>query len=259
MNELVSELRSFPSRLLEAIHGITESDLRREEGDGAWSILDVIAHLSDLELVSAVRWRKVLAEEEPELPSLDQVRSTPTHRGESLEELMEAFSFERRRNIVLLERCNGEPLQRKGKHPDYGLLSIRDMAERLRSHQEQHLAQIERIKKTHGLTAADSIALNGVVSGRAGEARIVGDGIRVRPMWGDGVRSALLVEIDAGAVWPHLDQHIPGPEEVFVVSGTLGDGANEYEAGTFIHNPAGSSHIPQSKDGCVLFVFYPQG
>jgi hypothetical protein len=53
--------------------------------------------------------------------------------------------------------------------------------------------------------------------------------------------------------------HTPGPEEVFVVSGVFNDGINDYTAGTFIHNPAGSTHVPQSKDGCVLFVFFPEG
>jgi anti-sigma factor ChrR (cupin superfamily) len=85
-------------------------------------------------------------------------------------------------------------------------------------------------------------------------------GIRLRRLWrGAGDASALLVEIDAGARWGELDIHAPGPEEVFVVSGTFNDGVRDYPAGTFIHNPAGSSHVPQSSAGCTLFVFYPQG
>ena len=70
---------------------------------------------------------------------------------------------------------------------------------------------------------------------------------------------ALLFEIGPGAVYPELDVHLPGAEEVFVVSGTFCDGAHCYPAGTFIHSPAGSSHVPQSPDGCVLFVFFPEG
>ncbi|MDT5269347.1 MAG: hypothetical protein QOH49_1533 [Acidobacteriota bacterium] len=55
------------------------------------------------------------------------------------------------------------------------------------------------------------------------------------------------------------DVHEPGPEEVFVVSGVFNDGVRDYPAGSFIHAPAGSSHVPQSRTGCVLFVFYPEG
>jgi anti-sigma factor ChrR (cupin superfamily) len=85
-------------------------------------------------------------------------------------------------------------------------------------------------------------------------------GFRLRDLWqGRSGAKAQLVEIDAGASFPGLDVHAPGPEEVYVVSGTFHDGTREYPAGTFIHCPAGSSHVPQSKTGCVLFLFYPEG
>ncbi len=85
-------------------------------------------------------------------------------------------------------------------------------------------------------------------------------GIRIRRLWkGEQGASAVVVEIDPGACWGELDVHEPGPEEVFVVSGTFNDGERDYGPGTFIHNPAGSSHVPQSKTGCTLFVFFPEG
>jgi len=85
-------------------------------------------------------------------------------------------------------------------------------------------------------------------------------GFSTRLLWSqpNGPR-ALIFEIAPGAVYPELDIHLPGAEEVFVVSGTFCDGKNSYPAGTFIHNPAGSSHVPQSEQGCVLFVFFPEG
>lgn len=90
--------------------------------------------------------------------------------------------------------------------------------------------------------------------------RRVADGILVHELWrGSGGRTALVVDIAAGAKWPGLDIHEPGPEEVYVVDGVFNDGVRDYPAGTFIHHPAGSSHVPQSRKGCVLFVFYPDG
>jgi hypothetical protein len=68
-------------------------------------------------------------------------------------------------------------------------------------------------------------------------------GIRVRPLMEDetGIR-AMLVEFDVGYCW-----------EVF------SDGVRDYPTGTYIHMPKGSAHIPQSKDGCTVFVYYPEG
>jgi quercetin dioxygenase-like cupin family protein len=91
-------------------------------------------------------------------------------------------------------------------------------------------------------------------------AREFTDGITLRQMWeGAGGRSCHVVDIAPGAVWPNLDVHQPGPEEVFVVSGVFNDGVRDYPPGSFIHCPAGSSHVPQSTTGCRLFVFYPEG
>jgi anti-sigma factor ChrR (cupin superfamily) len=85
-------------------------------------------------------------------------------------------------------------------------------------------------------------------------------GIRARPLWsGSSGATANVLEMDPGTSWPRDDVHEPGPEEVFVVSGTFNDGARDYPAGSFLHAPAGSWHIPQTTTGCTLFVFYPEG
>ncbi len=91
------------------------------------------------------------------------------------------------------------------------------------------------------------------------EPEVITDGITVRRLWRSGERSAIVVDIAPGAVWPGDDVHAPGPEEVYVVSGVFNDGHADYPAGTFYHAPAGTSHVPQSTIGCQLFVFYPDG
>jgi hypothetical protein len=87
-----------------------------------------------------------------------------------------------------------------------------------------------------------------------------GGTVRVRTLWeSPGGAKAQVVEIDAGGCWEGVDLHEPGPEELYVISGIFNDGVRDYPSGSFIHNPPGSSHIPQSKTGCTLFVFYPEG
>ncbi|RJQ80429.1 anti-sigma factor [Pseudonocardiaceae bacterium YIM PH 21723] len=91
-------------------------------------------------------------------------------------------------------------------------------------------------------------------------ARELFPGVRHRLLWtGTGGATANLLELDPGARWPHRDEHTPGPEEVYVAAGTFNDGARDYPAGTFLHAPAGSWHVPQTATGCTLFVFYPEG
>ena len=68
-----------------------------------------------------------------------------------------------------------------------------------------------------------------------------------------------ILEIDAGAKFTQLDIHEPDSEEIFIVSSVFNDGVIDYPAGTYIHNPPWSAHIPKSKTGCVLMVCFPDG
>lgn len=86
----------------------------------------------------------------------------------------------------------------------------------------------------------------------------VSEGISVCPLWqGEASAQAMVVEIAPGAKWEGIDSHDDNSEEVFVISGVFNDGVRDYPAGTFIHHPVGSSHIPQSATGCKLFIFNP--
>ena len=65
--------------------------------------------------------------------------------------------------------------------------------------------------------------------------------------------------MDPGTSWPRRDVHEPGPEEVYVVAGTFNDGARDYPAGTFLHAPAGSWHVPAVDDGLHAVPLLPAG
>lgn len=85
-------------------------------------------------------------------------------------------------------------------------------------------------------------------------------GINARPLWkGDNGAKSYVLEMAPNSKWQGIDVHEPGPEEVYVISGVFNDGDRDYPAGSFIHAPAGSSHVPQTVTGCTLFLFYPEG
>jgi hypothetical protein len=123
------------------------------------------------------------------------------------------------------------------------------------------LAHVEEVKRELGLrvTSTPDISRSVACDSRTIPPRSPGAGIQVRDLWRDGDRRAILVTMPPGSKWPGIDYHVPGPEEVYIVSGDLDDGPAQYTAGTFIHYPAGSSHSPSTRTGCTLFVFYPEG
>jgi hypothetical protein len=149
MQQTLENLRAFEARLTAAIDGVSATDLTRPEAEGKWSITDVVAHLSDLEMVYAVRIRTILAGAggDSPLPALAQDRWVErVHRREPISELLEQLWFHRRMNLTLLERLSDEELSRSGMHPEYGALTVRDAYGRIERHDAKHLAQIERVK-----------------------------------------------------------------------------------------------------------------
>jgi hypothetical protein len=256
---MIDALSSFQSRLLREIHGVRDIDLHRPEGEALWSIAQVIAHLADAELVHAARMRAILAEERPPLLAYAQNEWVAAHDEEPVASLLEQLWSLRRMNLALLRRQSAEALERTGVHARLGAMTLREVTARHAAHQERHLDQIVRIRTTLQIERASPPFVEGVVAASSGLPRTPGAGIVVTDLWRDGVRHALRVDIPAGAKWPEPDYHVPGPEEVYVLSGDFGDGVQTFPAGTFVHHPAGSSHVPQSVNGCSLFVFYPEG
>ena len=61
-----------------------------------------------------------------------------------------------------------------------------------------------------------------------------------------------VVKYEAGASFK-THQH-PKGEEILVLDGVFSDEHGDYPAGTYIRNPAGTSHAPFSTTGCVLLV-----
>ena len=81
-----------------------------------------------------------------------------------------------------------------------------------------------------------------------------------RILWsGDNGKRAIVFEFKAGAKFPGIEVHEKGPEQIYVISGVFNDGRENHDEGAFINNPIGSAHVPQSQQGCVVLVIYPEG
>ena len=106
-----------------------------------------------------------------------------------------------------------------------------------------------------------SINLDGVISKnwKKEQSNEVSPNIFEQVVWegADGKR-ALIYQFKADTVFG-FDPHENGPEQIYVISGTFNDGVNDYEEGSFIYNPKGTAHIPQSKAGCTVLVLFPEG
>ncbi len=144
-------------RLERAIGGIGEAQMRLAERPGKWSILEVIQHLADSEVVYGYRIRAILTEETPDLAAYDQDdwATTLEYNAGSPSEALDQLRAMRWANLRLIRTLDDVRLERSGVHEERGVESVRTIVALLAAHDLVHLRQIERIKAAHGLRAAD--------------------------------------------------------------------------------------------------------
>ena len=143
LGRLISELDNL-------VNGLTGEELRRPEAPGKWSILEVIHHLADSELVWAYRLRMVLAEKQPEITGYDQDRwaNQLKYREANLEDVLELFGILRKTNLRLISSLSDEELQRAGTHNERGEETVEHMIRLYAGHDLVHSNQISRIRKS---------------------------------------------------------------------------------------------------------------
>lgn len=127
---------------------LTVEQLARREAAGKWSIVEILQHLADSELVWGYRLRKVLAEERPELTGFDQDLWAQRlgYAAISREASLAVFGTLRDANLRLLSTLTEADLQRVGIHSERGEESVRHMMRLYAGHDLVHRNQIERVR-----------------------------------------------------------------------------------------------------------------
>lgn len=141
---------SNPKRLAAAVLGLSAEHLRYKSAPDKWCILEILGHLADVEIVFGHRIRQMLAEEKPVIAPMDQnawarnlgYMETPPA------ELIALFGINRHHNLRVLRRIKPEDLDRSAYHPELKRdMLLNEIVEKLDTHTENHLRQIEKLKK----------------------------------------------------------------------------------------------------------------
>jgi DinB superfamily len=120
--------------------------LRTAPAEGEWSVIEVLGHFADAELVASGRYRWIVAHDEPELMPYDQDlwADRLRHREAGPEELLAVFTALRHANLALWERIPVEERSRVGLHGERGPESYEVTFRMLAGHDRFHLGQARR-------------------------------------------------------------------------------------------------------------------
>lgn len=145
-------LRATPARLQKRLAGVTRRRLSRSPAKGKWSVAQILAHLSEMEMLWGYRLRTILAQNGVPILGMDQDAWARAGRYEKADpkRSLAAFRAAREANLDLARRLPKAALSRHGTHSQFGRLTISDIFTFLAGHDVNHSLQIDAILGRRG-------------------------------------------------------------------------------------------------------------
>ena len=132
-----------------ALEGITEAELEAREAPGEWSPREIVHHLADSEMTSAVRLRLLIAQDAPTILGYDQEAFVERLFPERpIEPSLAAFAAARAATTPILRRLSEEQWRRAGTHSESGHYTVGDWLSIYGGHVHDHANQIRRARAT---------------------------------------------------------------------------------------------------------------
>ena len=155
--EALRTLASMKDFLDASFASLTREETRTPGPEGSFSPVEQVWHLADLEREGfGERIRRLQAEDGPSLPDFDGARiaAERNYRSLSFEKGLRAFEVARLANIALFLTLAPEAWTRGGTQDGVGAVTLCDMPELMRQHDEAHRAEIREWLRFRGRPAS---------------------------------------------------------------------------------------------------------
>ena len=129
------------------LKGVSRSKLRKRPAPDKWSVLEIVAHLADAEIVIAWRMRAILGSPGTAIQAFDQDAWVKAGHYEKRDprKCLEEFRVLRGANLDLLKSLTPEQWKHHGMHAERGHETVEHIVQLIAGHDINHLQQIERI------------------------------------------------------------------------------------------------------------------
>jgi hypothetical protein len=146
--ELVQRYKDGVGEVERALAGATDPELDARPAPGKWTAREIVHHLADSEMTSAIRLRRLIAEDKPLIVGYDQEEFTRRlHYDRPIDASMRAFAAARQTTGELLDRLSETEWAREGTHSESGHYSVLIWLEIYAKHAHGHADQIRRARQ----------------------------------------------------------------------------------------------------------------
>lgn len=141
----LDRLACFPRCVEALIVGLCDADLRWKPPGGAWSILEVLCHLADEEVLDfRARVERTLAGEDWEPIDPEGWAGQRRYNEQSPAEVMARFAVEREKSVAWLTSRREPDWEAVHEHPRFGRIAAGDVMASWLAHDALHLRQIAK-------------------------------------------------------------------------------------------------------------------
>jgi hypothetical protein len=147
--EAIGILRRTPVVIDALLRRLPDNWVTADEGVGTWSPFDVVGHLIHGERTNWMPRARIILDdgESRAFDKLDRSAQFSESKGKTLADLLDEFAMERRRNLNQLGamQLTDADLDRRGRHPELGVVTLRQLLATWVAHDLDHIVQIARV------------------------------------------------------------------------------------------------------------------
>ena len=149
IDEGVAILARTPGTLDAMLRGLQDGWITATEGENTWSPFDVVGHLIHGERTDWLPRARIILEHGESRPfdKFDRFAQFAASEGRTLDSLLDEFATLRRDNLqeLVRMRLTDADLDRRGRHPAFGVVTLRQLLATWVAHDLDHVVQISRV------------------------------------------------------------------------------------------------------------------
>lgn len=142
-------LTRTPIVLESLMDGLSEEWVQGNEGENTWSPFDVLGHLIHGEKTDWIQRLHIILSDDVNktFTPFDRFAQFEESKDKTIKQLLDEFKIARQNNIEILQAKNiaEDTLDRKGVHPVFGEVTLKQLLATWVVHDLGHIAQITRV------------------------------------------------------------------------------------------------------------------
>lgn len=138
---LIERYENGGDELRMAVRGLEREDLLAYPVPGTWSIQEIVIHLTDSDLISADRMKRIIAEDNPTLIGFHETQFVKNlfYNEQSVDDAVTIFELNRRNFARVLRKLPDAAFDRVGTHNERGTVTLANMLSGSVKHLKHHL------------------------------------------------------------------------------------------------------------------------